>query len=257
MLRRRLLAAAQLLLLTFFHSYTFGQEPSGWTETIAPQVKLAQRYGLLTDRLSTKEYERWKEIESLVFAEDDDRQPLHPTLRWMWEWIDTSGHAIFVEIIRVNRASTCTAGNFQIERFDRLGEKHIAVIKLNLPNIDQAYIGPTTQRQDGFIPFTNLSKEERYAEVLGHEMAHAVHILTSLKRTRLVVDYVEVTNETLLRQNVRQRTGFITPDLKLRITKRDALLKELEAQAEAMEKIVWQELVASKPDRDKPRMRNK
>ncbi|HKX26363.1 MAG TPA: hypothetical protein VJ302_01600 [Blastocatellia bacterium] len=208
--------------------------------------------GLLTGRLSPKDLERWKAIEKLVFAEDQDRQPLHPTLRWMWEWIDTSGHAVYVEVIRTNRTSTCTAGNFTIERFDARGDRQVAVIKLNLPNIDQAYVGRNSARANGFVPFSELNKEERYAEVLGHELAHAVHILTNLDRTKKVVEYVEQTNEMLLSQEVRQASsGLLVLDLKTRLTRRDELLKELEAQAEEMEVVVWRELVKSKPIRDK------
>src|SRR5262245_36442884 len=50
--------------------------------------------GIVTTRLSEKNLSRWKEIEQIVFAETADRQPLHPTLRGMWEWLETSGHTI-------------------------------------------------------------------------------------------------------------------------------------------------------------------
>jgi hypothetical protein len=251
MLRRPILAAAHLVLLAHLSPIICAQESqlrSGFVPKRSPPSEIS---GLLTNRLSPKELEQWKIIERLVFAEDSGGQPLHPTLRWLWEWIDTSGHAIYIEVIRMNRTSTCTAGNFSIEHFDPRGSRQIAVIKLNLPNIDQAYVGPNAARANGFVPFADLNKEERYAEVLGHEMAHAVHILNSLELTKKVVEYVEKTNEILLSRHVRRITGMIMPDLKTRLSKRDALLKELEARAEKTESIVWRELVVSKPIRDR------
>ncbi len=251
MLRRQFMAAVQLVLLINLLT-AFAEEQLPRKQSKSPD----EPTGLLTNRLNAKELKRWKSIERLVFAEDSERQPLHPTLRWMWEWIDTSGYSVYVEVVRVNRTSTCTAGNFHIERFDPLGERHIAVIKINLPNIDQAYIGPNAARPDGFIPFNDLNKEERYAEVLGHEMAHAVHILTDLERTRMVTVYVEQTNDILLSRQVRVKSEPITQDLRNRLSKREALLKELEAQAEGMEKVVWKELIASKSRRDKTSLKD-
>lgn len=251
MLRRPFLAAAHLVLLVHLSVIVSAQEfrPESWSDP--SRTPPAHISGLLTDRLSPKELDRWKTIERIVFAEDSERQPLHPTLRWLWEWIDTSGHAVYVEVVRENRTSTCTAGNFSIECFDARGDKQVAVIKLNLPNIDQAYVGPNAARPNGFVPFTDLNKEERYAEVLGHEMAHAVHILNSPELTKKVVEYVEQTNEILLSQPVRRFSGPMMPDLKNRLSKRDALLKVLESRAEETEVKVWRELYFSKPFRAK------
>jgi hypothetical protein len=82
-------------------------------------------------------------------------------------------------------------------------------------------------------------------------MSHAIHILTSFERARTVVDYVDRTNDMLLAQLVRRKSGALAPELRLRLTKRDELLKHLEQQAEGMEKIVWKELHLSKKFRPK------
>ncbi len=210
----------------------------------------SKQTGLVTTRLSAKELEKWREIEQIVFAENDNHQPWHPTLRNMWQWIETSGHTVYVEIVRLSGTPTCTAGEFIIERFDPLGEHHIAIIKLNLASINHAYVGGQTKRPDGFIPFLGLNMEERYAEVLGHELAHAVHILTSLERARRVEEIIQQTNAILLFQ-IRATRNKLPGDLLHRLVKRDKLLNELEAQAEEMEKVVWEELSARKPTRAK------
>lgn len=200
--------------------------------------------GFVTDRLSVGEFEKWKAVERVVFAQDNEQQSLHPTLRNLWQWIETSGHTVYIEIIRTQGAVNCTAGLFLIERFDPLGEHHIAVIKLNLDNINQAYVGAGTSRANGFIPFLGLEREQRYAEVLGHELAHAIHILTDLERARLVEDVIQQTNRMFLASHRRYKTGWMASELKRRLLRRDALLKLLEEQAEEMERVVWHELAA-------------
>jgi hypothetical protein len=207
--------------------------------------------GLNASRLAPKDLERWRAIEELVFAEDGKHQPLHPTIRGMWEWLETSGHLVYVEIVRSTRAATCTAGNFSIEYFDPRGERHIGVIKLHLGNIDLAYVGPSAARENGFVPFEGLSKEERYVEVLGHELAHAVDILTTPEHARRVEMMVEKTNEMLLSGRPRRKGESVTPELKTRLGERDRLLLVLEKRAETMETTVWRELIESKTFREK------
>lgn len=234
MLKRYLLMTA-LLLTPFFPA------------EVRSQIFNNKAYpptGFVTDRLSAGEFEKWKAIEQIVFAEGNEQQTLHPTLRNLWQWVETCGHTVYIEIIRTREVANCTAGLFLIERFDPLGEHHIAVIRLNLDNINQAYVGVETGKANGFIPFLGLEREKRYAEVLGHELAHAIHILTNLERARLVEDVVQQTNRMLLASHRRHKTGGLAAELKRRLFKRDVLLKSLEDQAEEMERVVWQELAA-------------
>jgi hypothetical protein len=207
--------------------------------------------GIVTDRLAPKDLQRWNAIERLVFAEANG-QYLHPTLRSLWEWIETSGHAVYIVFAKPTLNTTSTAGHFNLEMLDPRGERHVGVIQLNFNNIDMAYVGPETWRTAGFIPFDQLSREERYAEVLGHEMAHAVDILTSLDRTAKVEETVEKTNALLMHHRSLRPTEQLTVELKHRLSHRDALLKTLEVAAEKIEAQVWRELVASKPLREKP-----
>jgi len=245
---RRLSLTVALLLLALLDNQINGQETQ--SRNFKGEPRRADFSGLITSRLSIKELERWKEIERIVFAEDIDRRPLHPVLRNLWDQVETSGHAVFVEITPSTRTTTCTAGSFVIERFDPTGEKHIAAIRLNLSSIDQAYVGPSSARDNGFIPFQGLSKKERYVEVLGHELAHAVHILTDLERAGMVEEMVEKTNEILLSWRQNRKGNSLAPEINRRLSRRDALLKNLEEQAEEMEYAVWQELVASKRVRE-------
>jgi hypothetical protein len=57
---------------------------------------------------------------------------------------------------------------------------------------------------------------------------------------------VEKTNEILLSWRQNRKGNSLAPEINRRLSRRDALLKDLEEQAEEMEYAVWQELVASK-----------
>jgi hypothetical protein len=206
---------------------------------------------IIADRLTSKDLRRWNAIKRIVFAEDIEGQPLHPTLRRLWDHLERSGHVIYIEMRGMGHAISNTAGVFHIERFDPEGVKHVAVIRLYPEIIDRAYVGPTTARSDGFIPFQGLGKEERYVEVLGHELAHAVDILSDLARARVVKEVVQETNELFLLYGRRYGYANIGSEMQRRIAIRDALLKELEEPAEAAEMLVWKEILWSREARNR------
>ena len=222
-----------------------------FAQTTVSGVEAELPTGLRTERLTPKEQLRWNNVENLVFAQSPVGQWLHPTLINLWQWIETSGHAVYIEFNRSNNVITSTAGQFRIERLDPRGERHVGVITLNLSNIDAAYTGADAMRAIGFIPFDKLKQDERYAEVLGHEMAHAADILTSLDKVAKVEEFVQKTNELLLHHHSLKPTEQITRDLMNRLDRRDELLKTLEAAADRAEAVVWRELVASKLMRER------
>ncbi len=219
--------------------------PFATTDVARPSLN-NQPTGLLTTRMSVKERARWQAIEQVVWAKTKDEEPLHPVLRELWRWADTSGHLIQVELIDSKTVQSSTAGSFHIERLDPTGRSHATSLKLYLSNIDLAVIGPRVARANGFIPLQDLRKEERYAEVLGHELAHVRYVLNNAMRTHLVHELIETTNEFLLLHARTQPATLASPEMKQRLTQRDELLRELETQAEAIEVIVWRELVSSK-----------
>jgi hypothetical protein len=205
--------------------------------------------GLLTTRLSQKDRARWKSIEQLVFAQSQSGEPYHPILRELWHWADSSRHIIQVELLDSKTVQSSTAGSFNIEQLDPAGQCHVTSLKLYLSNIDQAVIGPQVARANGFIPFNALRKEERYAEVLGHELAHVKYVLDNAMRTHLVHELVEATNDMLLLHARTRPSALTSPEMKLRLSQRDLLLRELETQAEIVEEMVWRELISSQKAR--------
>ena len=211
-----------------------------------PRLKVK---GFDISRLVRKDFERWKAIEKVARAEGKDGAALHPKLRALWQWAETSGHQIYVQLMSAPALQSNLAGSLNIEQFDHTGKCHVVVIKLYLANIDHVVIGSRTARANGFIPFENLHKEERYAEVFGHELAHAQYILSNLMRTYLVYELIETTNDLVLVRARRNASELKSPDMLLRLSQRDELLKEMEAQAEGVEEKIWQELSASQKAR--------
>ena len=206
------------------------------------RLNRAPATNIITDRLTGKDLRRWNAIKRIIFSEDIEGQPLHPTLRCLWDQIERSGHNVYIEMRGTGHAISSTAGDFHIERFDPEGVKHEAVIRLYPETIDRAYVGSITARSDGFIPFQGLGKEERYVEVFGHEMAHAVHILSDLSRARIVKEVVQETNELFLSYGKRHGYANLGSEMQRRLAIRDAILKELEEPAESAEMLVWKEI---------------
>jgi hypothetical protein len=228
-----------------------GDVISGARAQVSPRLSIASATNIITDRLAGKDLRRWEAIKRIVFAEDIEGQPLHPTLRGLWDRLERSGHVIYIEMRGTGRAISNTAGLFHIERFDPEGLRHVAVISLYPETIDRAYVGPTAGAPEGFIPFQGLIKEERYAEVLGHEMAHAVHILSDLARARMVKEVVQDTNELFLSYGRQYGYANVGPEMQRRIAVRDALLKELEEPADAAEMLVWREILWGREARNR------
>jgi hypothetical protein len=227
-----------LILLNSLGSIVWGQ-----CGEVSTRPRRALPSGIIATRMSRKDMERWHAIKRIVFAEDARGQPIHPTLRDLWEKLDKSGHAVYIEMSSPSFPISITAGSFRIERFDPQGIRHVAVIMLNPASIDVAYVGPDAARPNRFIPFLGLNKEERYAEVLGHELAHAVYILSDLTRARMVEELIQQTNNLFLLHIRQFGNRYIKPEMRHRIVRRDTLLQELEEQAEAVEELVWRELI--------------
>lgn len=224
-------------------------EETQLASVLSARPNRASATNIITDRLTNKDLRRWEAIKRIVFAKDIEGQPLHPTLRGLWEQLERSGHVIYIEMRGMGRAISNTAGAFHIERLDPEGVRHVAAIRLYPETIDRAYVSPTSDAPESFIPFQGLSREERYAEVLGHELAHAVDILSDPTRARLVVELVQQTNELFLLHGAGRGYAHVGPEMMKRIARRDAFLKELEEPAEAAEMLVWKEIRRSREAR--------
>jgi len=151
-------------------------QPCNESDHSDPTVETAS--SIRTDRLSKSQLKAWESILRIVLAKDDLGRPVHPKLFALYQQVATSGRAIFLEL-STQRATMRAAGLCRIERDNEGEPKEMVLIQLNLGMIDRAIASDATRRADGLIPFAGLRKKERYAEVLGHELAHVVRLLTN------------------------------------------------------------------------------
>jgi hypothetical protein len=213
------------------------------TQGCRTSAAAAASSGLRTDRLSGKQLKTWEKIVAIVLAEDESGQARHPTLRRLWEAVDSSEHSIFIEM---PDTKSYFAGRFEVTAVDREGRTHEGVIILNPRAIDRASTGRAAARANGFVPFKELDKTDRYAEVLGHELGHAIWHLASTERARLagqLQGQLEEQAGVLLAAGAGSGSG---PELPQRETDLERLARELEEPAETAEEAIWEELRASR-----------
>ena len=203
--------------------------------------------GILLDRLSAKHCKTWHKIRQVIYAEDADGKPLHPLLKALFEQLQNSDHSVYLEFDDSRAFGRSIAGKFSIEQLDPEGSRNVGVIKLYLRNIEHAIAPNSAKVKDGFAPLAGLNKLDRYVEVFGHEMAHAVDILFTPERANLVDEIFRKSNQVI--QQRLQRKGRIEPEEERVLHERDAVLNELEKPAVLTEEMVWRELVESRRKR--------
>ncbi len=125
---------------------------------------------------------------------------------------------------------------FAVTKVDPEGKAHEAVLVLNLPAIDRVSTGPGAARAHGFIPLAELGKKERYAEVLGHELAHAAWTFAEADRVRFAKPFSGEAEG--LHEETRQDAREV-----------DRVSQQVEAPAEAAEEVIWAELLAGQRSR--------
>jgi hypothetical protein len=187
--------------------------------------------GIRTDRLSGKRLEAWRAIVAIVLAEDRAGQPIHPTLRRLWEEVEASSHAVYVELPESKGSRSYVAGRFAITKVDPEGKAHEAVLVLNLSVIDRVATGPAAAKTGGFVPLAGLEKKARYAEVLGHELSHAAWTFADPDRVRLATPFSDGLAELVAES--RHNGSEV-----------ERVSREVEAFAEAAEEVIWAELLA-------------
>jgi hypothetical protein len=191
-----------------------------------------------TDGLSGRGLKIWKAILSVVELAGPDGQPLHPTLHRLYRELDSSAHVVRI-VIPDTKGSSAIAGRFRIESLGTAGH-HEASITLNLRTIDSVLTGsPDAQ----LVTFERLGRAERYAQVLGHEMAHAAWTLGDEENTRLVAD---VQRRSLELARRAQTEGVAAEGLSEAVQENERLVRLLEGPALAAEAAITEELRASR-----------
>jgi hypothetical protein len=203
--------------------------------------------GIRTDRLSARHLKVWKAIENIVKAQDEEARPLHSKLYSLWQKVATGRHEVHIEILTPMHLLSYAAGRYEIEKCDPDGQKCTAVIRLNLAVIDKAALTTDGRLTHEFVPFKGLGKEERYAEVLGHELQHAV---CALEDPHYASTFIEMDRQGReLTHLLRQLGKLSEQEKRQRIESLRSLTNAIERPAELAEAEIWQELRESQPAR--------
>jgi len=206
-----------------------------------------EKSGIRANRLTPKQLRIWRSIERIALARNGAGQPFHPRLESLWRHAQASGHRIYIEM-RTSAVQNM-AGKFLMEKPDSQGKNPTLVIHLYLSTIKRAVSGERARRPGGFIPFENLSTTERYAEVLGHELAHAVWTLKDPSYASLSDEQDRLTAELVCSRNPKAKRSLLDPENRQRITRLESLEKLIEGPPNAIEIEVWRELVKSQSAR--------
>jgi hypothetical protein len=227
-IRHYIWLAAMFLEILVISSDAGAQEAERPVGTAQTTLTPGKATGVLTDRLKKSQLKAWESIAEIVLAKDGEGRPVRPKLYGLYNQADTSGYEIQIEVT-TQRAILRAVGFSRIELHTERAQKEVVLIRLNLGMIDRPIASELSRRADGFIPFAGLGKRERYAEVLGHELAHVVQLLTN-------PDYLGLYLERQgLADAGSQDVQFIR-----------SLTSSIEKPAEAAEVEIWRELTAGR-----------
>ena len=202
--------------------------------------------GIRTDRLSERQIYTWRSIRGVVFASNASGGFKHRTLHSLWEEIQESGHVIYIEFRKPPFRWASAAGDFRVEKYCPAGQGHTAVISLYPSVIDHIHVHGRLQNKSGFVPFLELCKTERYAEALGHELAHAVWILAHPDLARLCEKPAGVDEKAAYCKGQGCKDHRVHIEMRERLIRLESLMGDLEARARATEAVVWRELRAGR-----------
>ena len=203
------------------------------------------RAGIRTDRLSPRQLRVWNSIREIVFAKDRANHLLHPRLHELWQSVERSGYLIFVELPKREEGAKTKAGDMIIEKVDPGGGRHIINVRLFLSSIDRAFAEKRPPRGvDHFVPFAGLSRKARYAEVLGHELAHVESLLGDPNYLRLYSELDKELSSYTSRRKI-QKGQELDQETQKQLERMDFLVNEIEKPAVAAEAEIWRELANS------------
>ncbi len=236
-LRTAVLAAVILMLTPGTRSEERLREVTSVTHQ-----QTAATTGIRTDRLTPRQLRVWESIKRIVYARDASGHILHPKLHSLWQWVDASGQVIYVEMRNPKTRGDRQAGKFIMEKSDPDGKQQTGLIWLCLPVIDETLVKKRTPGSDGFIRFEGLGRKERYAEVLGHELAHAAWTLADPNNAQLLEELERLAVE--FHRHCRTVRGAALDEKARQLLNRiESVTKSVEGPAESAEGEVWRELL--------------
>ncbi len=134
-------------------------------------------------------------------------------------------------------------GRTTLEEPGRAGRPQVVLLWLHVYAIDNARINGASRRSDGLLPFYKLGRVERYAEIVGHELAHAVLMLEKPEYARLCSELRMEADRYLLASRRAGKDLPSEPVSRQQQVRLQAMISTIEEPAEAAELEIWRELV--------------
>ncbi len=233
------MAAAAVLLLISRESEGRERTAEGETRTMSGSGSESR---IFTYRLSHRQIQTWKAIQSVVLARDAAGRPLHPVLYGLWRRVQENNCAIEIEFIDSGRAKINLAGQFLIDAASSERGVLSGVIQLNLSVIDRGSVNNRIRGAGQRAGFRGLTRTERYAQVLGHELAHVVLAFEDEGyRAKLCELDRSVKSFLSFRRQLGKDFGSRNTE-RLFLSRIDALGIEMENPVNEIESDVWHEL---------------
>ncbi len=233
---------AVVVILTW-HALAFPGTDGAHAGRAAQDLEVVGRRGFITDRLTRGQLRLWQSIAGIVSEEDLFGRALHPKLRRLWQEVEAGGCRMYIELADTHPRVGSRAGEFRIEAMDSDGRIRSGVIRLYLGSIDRARLRASSRAGEGFNIFRDLGKEERYAVVLGHELAHAIAALRNPAHAGSMLEFWRET-ESYNRMTGRGTASEPHEQDRLECLKRITALSDLlEQVAESVDAELWRELV--------------
>ena len=170
----------------------------------------------------------------MALATNPQGRPFYPTLHRLWIEVDSSPHLVHVELRRPS-GSGAIAGRFRIERMEPDG-RMVATLTLDLRTIDRILPGGEGTQH---VPFGELGRAERRAQVLTHELAHAAWAGSRPERAQHAF---EVQGEIERLATLARTVGTSAPEFGAQVEASERLIRLMEEPALLAEAAVSAEL---------------
>ena len=199
-----------------------------------------------TDDLSNKDKMLWQKVVDLANAQDEDGNYVNPVLHATYAAL-ASGFRVF-KVENNPNLGLGTAGQFTITKFNGPNDFSEARIDLNFPTIKQISSTTPGNYDPSFQKYSGLLGRNcfilRLAETFGHEANHAIFDQRDPAQGTAIQKILNDRDAAMRALPLKGRYP-LSPDVLRKVHAADEALEPTERFAQAVERIINEELQAS------------
>jgi hypothetical protein len=199
-----------------------------------------------TDDLNNKDKMLWQKVVDLANTQDEDGNYVNPVLYATYAAL-ASGFRVF-KIENNPNLGLGTAGQFTITKFNGPNDFSEARIDLNFPTIKQISSTTPGNYDPSFQKYSGLLGRNcfilRLAETFGHEANHAIFDQRDPAQGTAIQKILNVRDAAMRALPLKGRYP-LSPDVLRKVRAADEALEPTERFAQAVERIINEELQAS------------